>query len=457
MSATNQTGLPDHKPHRVAVVDLAMVIFYIMTWGNFLYVAAVAVNDTHDGQYAYLLPAGLYALVLLSSPVRNLPRFLREGGSWLRLLWGVGEGDYGDLVYIGASLALIIWMSALNLTFVSLYFPLWSITFGMLSWRLRLAALVLSLEVGAFTVQIGLLAALLNGSVTFGEFGGYLISGFFFITFVALFSLLIRSRIQSEHLIHELQATKQQLEAALAQEKEVAVLRERTRMAREMHDGLGHALSLVAVKIEAAQRLQAVDPARAAAELEATKALVRQSMTDLRASLADLRSPAFEADAQPLSQALQTWATRTAQENRFAIACQFEPGADTLPAPIQDALWRVGREAVLNVLKHARAQQVELHIFCKDQAVYLSVRDDGVGIPRLAEGEARLEVEGHYGVRGMRERLEALGGQLTVRAGHDGHGTLVLASIPLPPPEAQPAQRLRDRLSPAKSLLTRRS
>ena len=94
------------------------------------------------------------------------------------------------------------------------------------------------------------------------------------------------------------------MEEALAKEKEVAVLRERNRMAREMHDVLGHALVLVAVKIEAAQRLQAVDPVRATAELDATKELVRQSMTDLRVSLADLRSPALEADDQPLTQAL---------------------------------------------------------------------------------------------------------------------------------------------------------
>src|SRR5262249_22518927 len=160
-----------------------------------------------------------------------------------------------------------------------------------------------------------------------------------------------------------------------------------TRMAREMHDGLGHALSLVAVKIEAAQRLQTVDPARAAAELEATKELVRRSMADLRASLADLRSPDFAAAAQPLSQALQTWATRTAREAGCALTCTFEPGTDALPAPIQAALWQVGREAVLNVVKHARATHAELHLFCKDQAVYLSVADDGVGIPHLAEGQ----------------------------------------------------------------------
>src|SRR5206468_847001 len=154
----------------------------------------------------------------------------------------------------------------------------------------------------------------------------------------------------------------------LATEKEVAALRERDRLAREMHDVLGHALVLVAVKIEAAQRLQSVDPERAAAELDATKELVRQSMSDLRSSLANLRNPAFEADDKPLSDALQDWAQRTAKEGGFQIDCRFEQGTKTLPAPIQDALWRVGREAILNVVKHARASHVELNVFTKDGA-----------------------------------------------------------------------------------------
>ena len=57
-----------------------------------------------------------------------------------------------------------------------------------------------------------------------------------------------------------------------------------------------------------------------------------------------------------------------------------------MPAPIQDALWRVGREAILNVVKHARARQVALHVFCKDGAVYLSVGDDGVGFRTWPRG-----------------------------------------------------------------------
>jgi signal transduction histidine kinase len=187
----------------------------------------------------------------------------------------------------------------------------------------------------------------------------------------------------------------------------------------------------VAVKIEAAQRLLAVDPARGNQELEDTKELVRQSMSDLRTSLADLRGPSFDTDAQPLSKALSAWATRTAQESKMQIECNFEPETDNLPPQVQDALWRVGREAILNVVKHARAHTLRLATFMKGGSAYLTIADDGVGIPRLREGSARLEVEGHYGIRGMRERIEAINGHLTLKPGQNERGTIVIASVPV--------------------------
>jgi len=327
--------------------------------------------------------------------------------------------------------ALSFWLNSITLQFLWVYTPLVASTFGMFPRRVALP--LVALQIGAITYHLGLIGFFQSSKLSTNSIIGISFGLFSLIAFCILITLLMRSRIESEMLVQELQATKARLEEAMAREKEVAVLRERDRMAREMHDVLGHALVLVAVKIEAAQRLQAVDPQRASTELDATKELVRQSMTDLRASLANLRSPALEADDKPLAQALEEWASRTAREGGLAIRCHFEPGTETLPAPIQDALWRVGREAILNVVKHARAKNVELNYFTKDGKAYLSVGDDGVGIPHLAEGSARLEVEGHYGFRGMRERLEALGGKLQVKPGRDRRGTLVLASVPLPP------------------------
>ena len=436
------------------LVENLLVFFYLLTWGNLLFLIYQAIAEAQNGDYRFLLPAGLYMAFLVGFLLFNLWRSRRLGGDLPDILWGHCEPAALPYIFLGVSFVLVAWMTSLSPTLGATYFPLLAITLGMLPWRSGLP--FVALQIGTLLWQWQVIDAILSNQLPLDTLLSIAFSVLVFVAYAITITALLRSRINSEMLVRELQATKRQLEEALAQEKEVAVLRERTRMAREMHDGLGHALSLVAVKIEVAQRLQAVDPARAAAELEATKELVRHSMADLRASLADLRNPAFEADGQPLAPALEAWATRTAQEGGIALTCRFEPGAEVLPAPIQDALWRVGREAILNVVKHARARQAELNVFGKDGAIYLSVADDGVGIPHLADGTARLEIAGHYGLRGMRERLEALGGQLTIRPVREGRGTLVLASLPLPPAAPPPPQRLRDRLSPGAALFGKR-
>jgi signal transduction histidine kinase len=173
------------------------------------------------------------------------------------------------------------------------------------------------------------------------------------------------------------------------------VLRERARLAREMHDSLGHALVTVNVKLEAAQRLYARDPRRGDAELEATRALVRAALADLRRTLADLRAPI--AGYPDLCAALR----RLADEIRA-----------TTPIAV-------------NVQRHAGAASATLRLQTQDDAVLLCVDDDGSGIR-----PADLGRPGHYGILGMRERVEACGGTLHIGP-RPGGGTSVAARLPL--------------------------
>ncbi len=442
----NDSNSQKKKAVTAPVVHNARLYFTAMTWAALIISTAVAIINTTDADYFYLIPVGVYALFL------SFFRYLNyvPGRGWVKAeRWSIWKRTSGEselsrrVLFIGIGFLLIFWMNFYSVSFVSMYFVLLGYTMGLLAWRASIP--VAAMEMFVLLLQNSRLGVegLISISIS-------IIFAFFNIIVIVA---LINSRQKSEALVQELKETQAKLQEAHSQEKELAVFRERDRMAREMHDVLGHALVLVAVKIEASQRLQAVDPARAAAELNATKELVRQSMADLRTSLAELRSSALEAADKPMTQALGEWAALTAKEGKFTFQSSFEPGIEDIPAPIQDALWRVGREALLNVVKHAQARQVELNVFCKDNTVFLSVGDDGTGIPLLAENQARLEVEGHYGIRGMRERLELLGGKLLVRPGREGRGTLILASIPLPPASAPPAIRPDKSFSSLKSWL----
>lgn len=219
-----------------------------------------------------------------------------------------------------------------------------------------------------------------------------------------------------------------------AQEQELAVLRERTRLAREMHDTLGHALVLISVKLEAAQRLREHNPQRSDQELEATKEIVRTSMKDLRASIANLRSPALE--REPACRALSRYAREMAQRNDLRVSYDLHPDIEGLPEPVEEALWKVGQEALANIEKHAQARNVLLHISRQDSQIFMKIEDDGVGMPmdlcqkHKENASSYASPEGHYGLNGMQERVKNMQGQFIIHPNNE-HGTSIEVTLPL--------------------------
>lgn len=247
--------------------------------------------------------------------------------------------------------------------------------------------------------------------------------------FVSIY-IAFQQRGELAQLVQELQRAKRQVEDQAAQVEELAVLRERTRLARDMHDSLGHALVVVNVKLEAAQRLYAVDAARGAAELEATKTLVRNTMADLRRSLGDLRAPLNEHHDLPA--ALHQLADETRQRSHMQVTCTTATDSAPLAPATTEALWRVAREALVNIERHAHATEATLRLEHHNGCVVLHIADNGVGIDRRA-----TQRPGHYGVVGMRERMEAVGGSLEITPRAAG-GTAVVARVPIAPHIAEP-------------------
>ncbi len=255
---------------------------------------------------------------------------------------------------------------------------------------------------------------------------------------------LMRERVERERVFSDLEEAHRQLaeahrqlELSAEREAEMAVFAERGRLAREMHDTIGHALVLIAVKLEAAQRLRAVNPERADHEIEVTKEIVRSTMNEFRASLANLRSPIDV--QQPVAEMLARRAREGSERAGFHAVYQLSSDLGDLCAAAREALYRVGAEALTNIEKHARAKNVILSLARESDALVLRIEDDGVGLPvpiaagqRSGDGDAAQPSSppGHYGITGMRERIEALGGRFSITA-RPGGGTLVEARLPL--------------------------
>lgn len=240
--------------------------------------------------------------------------------------------------------------------------------------------------------------------------------------FMVYISHLSRTSMERGRLIAELEASKSELEKAQQRETELAVLRERERMARDLHDSLGHALVAIAMQLEAIQRLYPIDSERASMQVDELKALTRSSMGTLRDTVAGLRAPGL--GDRPLSSALQEMCVELGQRTGIDVSCQVAQKIETLGPALTETTWRVAQEALTNVEKHAQARRVRVSVAHQPGTLVLCIADDGIGLAKGAEFRPD-----RFGLRGMRERIEGLGGTMSLESG--ATGTVVTAQIPL--------------------------
>ncbi len=197
--------------------------------------------------------------------------------------------------------------------------------------------------------------------------------------------------------------------------KELAVVEERNRLAREIHDGLGASLSSLIIQSEYLMQLAKEEPLLS--EIRELKASAEESIEELRRSLRMMRED-FELD-QGLEEYVKTFADRTqltTSFQRFGTPVRLQPD-------LQLALFRVLQECLSNCAKHAGASRVEVRLAYEPKRALLSVKDDGKGF------DASRTPEGHYGLRNMYERAMKAGGELIVDT-EPGAGACILFSVP---------------------------
>ncbi len=209
-----------------------------------------------------------------------------------------------------------------------------------------------------------------------------------------------------------------ELTAGQAAQAEAAGLAERQRLAREMHDVLAHSLSGLLLQLEGARMLAASDPSdpRLPVAVDRAAHLARTGLDEARGAIGMLRD-----DDLPGPDRLAGLASHFARDQ--AVPCDFEVSGEPRPlgSEARLALYRVAQEALTNVIKHASPSRVALRLAYSPSATHLTVED--FGTPAVVGG-----ADGGYGLTGMRERAELLGGTLT--AGATPHGFRVELAVP---------------------------
>ena len=202
-----------------------------------------------------------------------------------------------------------------------------------------------------------------------------------------------------------------------------AVLAERNRIAREIHDNLAQDILGISVQLELVARLMPAAAETAKGHLDRARMLVRNSMTEARRYVWDLRSQ--ELQKKDLPAALRDTTKRLAAESNVETVVEVAGLTRPLPVEVETNLLRIGQEAINNAVKHARANRIEVGLNFDTRNVRLSVRDNGRGFD-----PSEQIADGHFGLLGMRERAEQIGGVLSIDSAPE-RGTQIAVEVPL--------------------------
>ncbi|MDJ0718847.1 MAG: sensor histidine kinase [Prochloraceae cyanobacterium] len=211
------------------------------------------------------------------------------------------------------------------------------------------------------------------------------------------------------------QKSRQKAVALTKEVESLATALERTRIAREIHDCLGHTLTSLDVHLELSQRLHDRDPDKAKKALDTAKNLASQSLNEVRRSVATMRDSNFD-----LNSALVTLIEKYQQNRLFEVKCQLN--LPQLPLQTSHQLYCILQEALTNIQKHSGANNVTIRSQTKRSEIFLEVVDDGIGFDILNSNSG-------FGLRGMKERIQILGGQIQIDSSI-GEGTRIKVNIP---------------------------
>jgi signal transduction histidine kinase/ligand-binding sensor domain-containing protein len=203
-------------------------------------------------------------------------------------------------------------------------------------------------------------------------------------------------------------------------------LAERARIAQDLHDTLLQGFAGVTLQLKAAEIALPDQPDIAAGIILRVQRLARESLREARERVWDMRETAAAGDDLPA--ALERIARDRIAGMPIEVAVSAVGSVRRLPRSMEDAVFRIGREAIVNVVRHADASRIEVHLDYRPSAFCLEVRDDGRGFTPSEAEEARTQ--GHFGLSGIRDRAVHLGGRCDVRP-RPGGGTVVALELPL--------------------------
>lgn len=319
----------------------------------------------------------------------------------------IGGARGQSYLYLGTQLLILVFALGYSSVYIFLFY--------ILSVQ---ALMLLPMRIGLRWV---LLFTAITGVVTFyHDFQPYedlvttLINGAGFLFFGAFGNALVRAqqaRDESQRILAELTDAHLRLQRYAEQAESLAVAEERNRMSREMHDTLGHRLTVAIVQLEGAARLLERDTQRAGQMVQTVREQLVEGLAELRTTLAALRDSGMAAAS--LIRSLRNLADEFTKATGLPVHLSVSADLPGLNEAQRMTLFRAAQEALTNTQRHAEASAIWLQLSRTGDSLQLVAEDNGVGLP---DGELVTGI----GLRGMQERAQQLGGQLSIDTGPRG-------------------------------------
>ncbi|NEO74289.1 sensor histidine kinase [Moorena sp. SIO3H5] len=248
-----------------------------------------------------------------------------------------------------------------------------------------------------------------------------LTSVFIFVLVLIVLQLLVDAVLSERKSREELAKANAQLRHYALRIEDIATLQERNRIAREIHDSLGHSLTVFNLHLEAALRLLQSDPDEAKEFILEAKQLGKTALKDVRQSVASLRLNPLQ--QQSLENAIASLIEDFQKSTAISPTCHLHLKR-SIPADIKIAVYRIVQEGLTNIFKYANPTEVDIQIQTAATALQLIIKDNGIGF------SLNQNTTG-FGLQGMRERTQALGGTFKIETA-PGAGCQIIAHFPLP-------------------------
>lgn len=396
-------------------------------------VVVVAALATHEGPWNHGAVVGLLVACAIYAA---FPIILERAGAWAVqpteiIREGVAEPIQADAVYATARGR---WIYFVGFVPAGLAFSYFAMLAGRASFFPILPLFVLAgfsstlfSYLGSTVCSIALLGGLqalmglaldywMRWSDLFGIGVGLIVFNIIFL----ISNSAVRSRRESEGLARALTASNAKLRDYALRVEDLAVAEERNRLAREIHDSIGHALTVVNVQVEAARTVLESNPAKAREALAAAQAYTRQGLQEVRTAVSSLRASPLE--GKSLLEWLEELLERARQAGLTATL-EVRGEARSLSANLELTLRRAAQEAVTNTLRHAAAGKLEMALdLSAEERISLEIRDDGRG--------ADPEALNGFGLLGLRERIGHHGGETRIETA-PGKGFFLGLSLPV--------------------------